>query len=144
MILFSVQDTRANARVGLVLPLTARRLMIALSTARMSNKNNQRTPLGWFENGVIKDETRGECWFQLSATNAGVLAEAASVRDRSGRPSAKAATESAHGSSIRNMAGCPVRASRQRYATSTMTKNKNYLLSLCLSRRTYPAQTNLI
>jgi hypothetical protein len=58
----------------------------------MNNKYSQRTPLGCLENGVTKDEAREECWFQLPATNAGVLAEAASVRDRSVCPSAKAAT----------------------------------------------------
>jgi hypothetical protein len=62
-------------------------------TARMNNKYSQRTPLGRLENGVTKDEAREECWFQLPATmNAGVLAEAASVRDRSVCSSAKAAT----------------------------------------------------
>jgi hypothetical protein len=45
----------------------------------MNIKYSQRTPLGCLENGVTKDEAREECWFQLPATNAGVLAEAARV-----------------------------------------------------------------
>jgi hypothetical protein len=81
---------------------------------------------------VTKDEAREECWFQLPATNAGVLAEAASVLDRSVCSSAKAATTLAGGTS---MAGCPVRASRQLYATSLMTMNKNYLFSLSFRTR---------
>jgi hypothetical protein len=58
----------------------------------MNDKYSQRTPLGCLENGVTKDEARKECWFQLPVTNAGALAEAARVRDRSVCPSAKAAT----------------------------------------------------
>jgi hypothetical protein len=59
-------------------PLTASGEIIALSKARMNNKYRQRTPLACLENGVTKHEAREESWFQLPATNAGVLAEAAS------------------------------------------------------------------
>jgi hypothetical protein len=72
--------------------LTARGQTIALSTVRRKDKYGQKTPFGCLENGVTKDEAREEYWFQIPATNAGVLVEAASVRDRSVCPSAMAAT----------------------------------------------------
>jgi hypothetical protein len=72
--------------------LTASGQIIALSRARMNNKYSLPISLGCPENGETKDEAREECWFRLPATNAGGLAEAASVRDRSVCPSAKAAT----------------------------------------------------
>jgi hypothetical protein len=48
----------------------------------MINKCSQRTRLGCLEKGVTKDEAIEECWFQLPASNTGVLAEAASVCDQ--------------------------------------------------------------